>query len=141
MKGKNNVIYPPFKKMSAWQTRAFGHTRGGIRCLEGVSILCWPVTPAVNSLNRVNGAIRCQNQCIKKDIRLINVNKILHKYKNDNYIIGKCCGPFENLWINLWFLITIRRLGLPQQFSFEGYGGKINLFGIFFSNIHEHYII
>ena len=32
--------------------------------LGRVSIACWPVTPAV-SLNRVNGANRCQNQCIK----------------------------------------------------------------------------
>ena len=37
-------------KMSTWQTRKLGNTRGGIMYVHvgGVSIPCWPVTPAVS---------------------------------------------------------------------------------------------
>jgi hypothetical protein len=40
-----------------------GQTRGGIRCLGGVGIPCWPVTPAVSPTSNV--IISSQNQCFQ----------------------------------------------------------------------------
>ena len=37
--------------MSAWQTWTPGYTRGGIRCREGVSTPCWPVSHNINALD------------------------------------------------------------------------------------------
>ena len=37
-----------FAKMGELQTRTLRYTKGGIMCLEGVYITCWPDTHAVN---------------------------------------------------------------------------------------------
>jgi hypothetical protein len=45
------------------QTRTPGETRGGIRCVGGVSIPCWPVTHAVSPISK--SGKRSQNQYVK----------------------------------------------------------------------------
>ena len=114
-KGKNNVIPSQITKMSAWQTRnpVYMYTRGGIRCLGAVSIPCWPVTPAVSQQYKSGKRSNTLSKSVYKNGYILNWYQQYFAWnQNDNSIFEKCYGSFENLWVNLWFLITIRRFYL-----------------------------
>jgi hypothetical protein len=50
-------------KIECRATRTSDKCKGKIRCLGGVSILCWPVTPALSPTSNSN--IGSQNQCFQ----------------------------------------------------------------------------
>ena len=86
----------------------------------GVSIPCWQVTAAVASiLNRVNGAIRSRNQCIKRLYNVSSRNVSDNVWLNDmfyghakKYNCWNCHNNlFINVYLNVYYLAITRATG------------------------------
>ena len=90
--------------MCAWQTWTPGYTRDWIsRCLGGVNIPCWPVTPPrANSLNRVNGAICSQISVWKRRDNCLETCRTAFHFMTD--CMDKLVRFFDNgNWRNVAF--------------------------------------
>lgn len=108
------------------ETRTPGYTRGGIRWLGGVSIPCWPDTQPWAKMDRVNGAISSQNQCIKTpellswnmsdsiwlNGRLYGQTRLLHRPWNmRSAAFKRDCWKFcNNLFVHVTSLPRLKNL-------------------------------